>query len=531
MTIADLKIRSRLYLGFGTVVLILGVLVAVAYTNAARLAQANINNVRSYEAVEQTHAMLESLVSIQTGQRGYAITGMDNFLEPLENGKKAFVDRAAKARALTSDDPQQQERLSRLEAEQRKWLKSAIEPVLKMRRGITAGLIQMESLVQFEQSGRGERSMVQMRAVLAEIGAAEMALLAKRSAEVTALQQLTNKILIGGGLLAAALAVALALLLVRSIVTPLSRAIEIAQTVASGDLTSDIEVRSSDESGQLLQALKDMNDSLVQLVGQVRHGSDAISSASGDIASGNMDLSARTVQQAASLRDTMASMDLLTGTVRQNADHARQASQFALSASEIAVRGGQVVTQVVATMDAINASSRKIVDNIAVIDGIAFQTNILALNAAVEAARAGEQGRGFAVVASEVRTLAQRSAQAAKEIKALISDSAAQVAAGSALVSEAGVTMSEIVDSARRVTGIIAEISSASQAQIAGIEQINQAIVSMGQGTERNASVVQEAAAAAASLQAQAGRQTELMSVFRLDPGQLVAAAYAAGTE
>jgi methyl-accepting chemotaxis protein len=260
-----------------------------------------------------------------------------------------------------------------------------------------------------------------------------------------------------------------------------------------------------------------MNDSLAKVVGEVRQGTDTMATASSQIASGNQDLSSRTEQQASSLQETAASMEELTSTVKQNADNARQANQLAVSASEVAVRGGSVVSQVVDTMSAINTSSRKIVDIIAVIDGIAFQTNILALNAAVEAARAGEQGRGFAVVASEVRSLAQRSAAAAKEIKGLIDDSVGKVAAGSHQVAEAGQTMEEIVASVKRVTDIMGEIMSASHEQTQGIEQINQAISQMDQVTQQNAALVEEAAAAAGSLQEQAGSLSQVVSVFQLD--------------
>jgi methyl-accepting chemotaxis protein len=269
-----------------------------------------------------------------------------------------------------------------------------------------------------------------------------------------------------------------------------------------------------------MQALKDMNDSLVRIVGEVRNGTDTIASASGQIAAGNLDLSGRTEQQAGSLEETAASMEQLTATVKQNADNARQANQLAVAASGVAVRGGSVVAEVVGTMGAINASSRKIVDIIGVIDGIAFQTNILALNAAVEAARAGEQGRGFAVVAAEVRNLAQRSAAAAKEIKTLIGDSVDKVEEGSKQVAEAGKTMDEIVDSVKRVTDIMAEISAASQEQTSGIEQINQAIMQMDQVTQQNAALVEQAAAAAASLQEQASNLSQGVSVFKLDRRQ-----------
>jgi len=306
-------------------------------------------------------------------------------------------------------------------------------------------------------------------------------------------------------------------LLTRGIVRPIREAVTLAETVASGDLTRRIDATAKDETGALLRALRHMNDSLVNIVSEVRGGTDTISGASGEIAAGNMDLSSRTEQQAASLEETAASMEQLTGTVRQNADNARQANQLAITASNVAVEGGAVVGQVITTMGSINESSRKIVDIIGVIDGIAFQTNILALNAAVEAARAGEQGRGFAVVASEVRNLAQRSAAAAKEIKVLIGDSVDKVGVGAKLVDQAGATMEQVVSSIRRVTDIMAEITHASQEQTGGIEQVNQAIGQMDQVTQQNAALVEEAAAAAASMQDQAATLAQVVGVFKLD--------------
>jgi methyl-accepting chemotaxis protein len=325
-----------------------------------------------------------------------------------------------------------------------------------------------------------------------------------------------NIILILSGT-AALLACAFAYWVTRSITRPLDEAVKVAQAVASGDLTSRIEVKTTDETGQLLQALKDMNGSLIQIVGEVRGGTDTIVTASNQIASGNLDLSSRTEQQASSLEETASSLEELAASAKQNADNARQANQLAVSASDVAVKGGAVVSQVVDTMGAINASARKIVDIIGVIDGIAFQTNILALNAAVEAARAGEQGRGFAVVATEVRSLAQRSAAAAKEIKILIGDSVDKVGIGSGLVDQAGATMDEVVSSIKRVTDIMGEITAASTQQSAGIDQVNQAINQMDQVTQQNAALVEEAAAAAHSLLDQTGNLSQSVSVFRMD--------------
>ncbi|HWI83614.1 methyl-accepting chemotaxis protein, partial [Ramlibacter sp.] len=326
----------------------------------------------------------------------------------------------------------------------------------------------------------------------------------------------TMIVLAGLAIVAGAL---MAWLATRSVTRPLAEAVAVAGAVAAGDLTREVPVRSTDETGQLMQALKAMNQSLMRIVGGVRAGTDTIASASGQIASGTQDLSQRTEEQASSLEETAASMEQLTATVKQNAEHARQADALAQSAADVAVRGGRVVGEVVDTMGTINQASRRIADIIGVIDGIAFQTNILALNAAVEAARAGEQGRGFAVVAAEVRNLAQRSAEAAKEIKGLIDDSVGKVDAGTELVGQAGRTMEEVVGSIKRVTGIIGEIAAASQEQIAGIEQVNRAITEMDQVTQQNAALVEEASAASRSMQEQAGHLVDAVSLFKLEAG------------
>ena len=383
----------------------------------------------------------------------------------------------------------------------------------------------LERMLKLEEDGKAAEAkallMGEMRNVQHEYMNAVNALIhfqdglmkeaAKHANETHLLSQTLMYVSIG---IAIFLGILVAYLITRSITVPMGEAVKIAQTVAKGDLTSRIEVKTTDETGQLLQALKDMNDSLIRIVGEVRHGTETIATASSQIATGNQDLSSRTEEQASSLEETASSMEELTSTVRQNGDNANQANQLAISAADVAIKGGAVVSQVVQTMGSINDSSRKIVDIISVIDGIAFQTNILALNAAVEAARAGEQGRGFAVVATEVRNLAQRSAAAAREIKTLIDDSVDKVGQGSKLVEQAGATMTEIVSSIQRVTDIMSEITAATREQVDGIEQVNQAVMDMDTVTQQNAALVEEAAAAAESLQDQAANLVKVVSVF-----------------
>ena len=364
-------------------------------------------------------------------------------------------------------------------------------------------------------------------ASLSKLAQLEAQLLDVTAGQIRSRYENGRLLLISLGVAAILLGIACAYWITRSITRPITRAVEVAQAVSAGDLTSNIVVDSTDETGQLMHALKDMNDKLVSIVSQVRASTDSIATASGEIAAGNLDLSSRTEQQASSLEETASSMEELTSTVKHNADNARSANQLAIDASQIASRGGAVVSEVVSTMGSINDSSRKIVDIISVIDAIAFQTNILALNAAVEAARAGEQGRGFAVVATEVRNLAQRSSQAAKEIKGLIDDSVQKVEAGSQLVDKAGRTMDEIVQSISHVTQIMNQITDASEEQRAGIEQVNQAIGQMDQVTQQTAALVEEAAAAAESMQDQAARLSGVVGLFKLDARQVARAAAA----
>ncbi|EHL21137.1 methyl-accepting chemotaxis sensory transducer [Acidovorax sp. NO-1] len=348
--------------------------------------------------------------------------------------------------------------------------------------------------------------------------------LADSQADTSTLAKASQVLLGVGTLIAVALGALLAFTVTRSIVQPVQRGKQAAENIADGDLTHPIDASGNDETAQLLQALATMQSRLSTIVGNVRHNAEGVATASVEIATGNNDLSARTEQQASALQQTAASMEQLGSTVRQNADNARTANQLAMSASTVAQQGGNVVAEVVETMKGINDSSKKIADIISVIDGIAFQTNILALNAAVEAARAGEQGRGFAVVAGEVRSLAGRSAEAAKEIKGLIGTSVERVERGTALVDKAGATMTEVVGAIRRVTDIMGEISAASSEQSTGVAQVGEAITQMDQATQQNAALVEESAAAADSLRAQAAQLVEAMAVFHTGTGSSAAA-------
>jgi methyl-accepting chemotaxis protein len=352
---------------------------------------------------------------------------------------------------------------------------------------------------------------------------------ARRSNEITAeaaeAYALRRNLLIAACVVAAVFAGVAGTLVTRSITRPINRAVDVAQAVAQGDLSAHVDASGKDETAQLLRALDQMSRNLRGIVDKVRLSSDSIATGSAQIASGNADLSQRTEEQASALEQTAASMEELNSTVKQNADNAHQANQLAKNASEVALRGGDVVAEVVTTMQAINDSSKKIADIITVIDGIAFQTNILALNAAVEAARAGEQGRGFAVVASEVRSLAGRSAAAAREIKSLIGISVERVEQGTVLVDRAGVTMTDVVSSIRRVTDIVGEISAASAEQSTGVAQVGEAVTQMDQVTQQNAALVEQSAAAAESLKMQAQDLVQAVAVFKLAPGGVSLAA------
>jgi methyl-accepting chemotaxis protein len=521
---ANMQIGKRLGLGFA-VVLALSILMAgIAVWRLTAVASATREMMKQPLTMERAVSDLSRNINVAVARTTVIAKASDTSLagqfaaEAAALAKSGAGYRKVIESLVTGADaqPEEKEIFARLSATQKVYSDSR-DQVLKLKgEGNTeaANAVLNKTFLPTATSYQD---------IIADFVTTERRILVSTAARIDSIAEASRNLLVTLAALILLLGVLCAWWLTVGITGPLRKAVAVTRRVADGDLSGEIVVQGRDETGQLMQALKDMNGSLVRIVGQVRLGTDTIATASSEIASGNQDLSSRTEQQASSLEETASSMEELTSTVKQNAENARQANQLAITASGVAVKGGEVVTRVVDTMESINDSAKKIVDIIGVIDGIAFQTNILALNAAVEAARAGEQGRGFAVVASEVRSLAQRSAAAAKEIKTLIGDSVEKVDTGSKLVTEAGSTMEEIVDSVKRVTDIMAEIMAATQEQTAGIEQVNQAISQMDQVTQQNAALVEQAAAASKSMQDQAGNLAKAVSVFRLEGGQKTA--------
>jgi methyl-accepting chemotaxis protein len=510
----DLKIASKLFLSFGAILLLMVVLGVTSIASMGRINQASTDLSENWMPSVQAVMMVRGDVGdLRRAQLSHLLSqdaaGMNDADQRAAAALGALrKDQAVYAKLISSADEQAlydafTKQLDAFLAEHEKMLSLSRQMQKDEARAVSLGKAAALFAGMSEQVGK----LVDLN-VAGGVDASKSADSVFSRARALSIGLLVGIVAVG---------MLMAMWVARIVSRPLNDAVALARQVAGGDLTAEIAVSSRDETGQLMQALKEMNGNLQHLVAQVRSGTDTIATASSEIASGNADLSSRTEQQASSLEETASSMEELTSTVRQNADNARQARQLAVGASATAERCGEVSARVNTTMDSISASSRKIVDIISVIDGIAFQTNILALNAAVEAARAGEQGRGFAVVAGEVRNLAQRSAAAAREIKELIGDSVDKVNAGSLLVNEAGRTMDEVVASVRQVSDIVAEISAASAEQSAGIEQVNQAIAQMDQVTQQNAALVEQAAAAAESMQDQAVALTAVVGVFKLN--------------
>ena len=526
MNLRDFTIGTRLRIGFGAILAILVAMVLLTnylnYNNSKHLETGlTVASAKNLQASTMKSAMLETGIAMRNIGLQSDVSLMQKEEQKVKD-QRALYEKALndlKALGLSGEEQGVLAEISKLDGQTDTAFKEALAQILAFNTEGAAKIL----------SGRidplNQQTLAQINKLVNLQLAASNQVIGSSEGAVKSLMYL----LFGLGAAAVALGVVCAIVITRSITVPLAGAVVVAQRVASGELSSEVVVVGRDETSELLQALRDMNDSLATTVGEVRAGSELITTAAHEIAAGNADLSARTETQASSLEETASSMEELTSTVKQNADNARQANQLAVSASSVAEKGGNVVSQVVSTMGSIKESSSRIVDIIGVIDGIAFQTNILALNAAVEAARAGEQGRGFAVVASEVRNLAQRSAGAAREIKELISDSVDKVDAGSRLVDEAGHTMELVVTSIRQVADIMGEITAATQEQSNGIEEVNQAITQMDEMTQQNAALVEEAAAAAESMQEQAEILARAVSIFKLaSDGSRAAAAGAA---
>ena len=520
MNFGNMKVGTRLAAGFGLVLVLLGIALALSI-NRMTIIQSkidqiiNINNAKVMQLMTMRATVLDRMIAVRNVVLISDMAEMKPEVQRIQEQLAKFVTAEAALNKLLEDASTTENEKTLLIRTREK--NEMMLPLLD--KAVQLGLenkIPEATKVLLGEIRPVQKMLVSELSAMADL---EEKLSKEAGIEAQAMYENGRNLLLMLGAFALFLGAAAAFIITRGLVKQLggepNYAAEVASKIAAGDLESSIDLKSGDSSS-MLYAMKAMRDNLSDIVQQVRNGTDTIATASSQIAAGNLDLSSRTEQQASSLEETASSMEELTSTVRQNAENAGQANQLAVSASEVAQRGGDVVSEVVDTMAQINASARKIVEIIGVIDGIAFQTNILALNAAVEAARAGEQGRGFAVVATEVRSLAQRSAAAAKEIKSLIGDSVDKVESGSKLVGQAGVTMDEVVASVRRVTDIMGEITAASQEQSAGIEQVNQAITQMDQVTQQNAALVEEAAAAADSLQEQAASLSEIVSVFRL---------------
>ncbi|MBV8657131.1 MAG: MCP four helix bundle domain-containing protein [Burkholderiales bacterium] len=518
-----MKVGQRLALGFALVLVFLVVVTVVGIMRMAQIQNrldhvVGVNNVVTRLVIDMRNNVSDRVTSLRVLTLMTDADAMEPELNRFkeQTAKYDELQKKLSAQFATESSPEEKALLAQVKDSEG----VAMPAIAKASEMWLANKAEDATKVMIKEIKPAQKKWM---AALDQLAALEDKLNAQVQTDAAAGYASARNFMIIMGVLAVLISIGAAYVITRGLLKQLGGepdyTASIAGSIAKGDLSISINTSSTDKDSLLVE-MKEMRDSLVDIVGQVRTGTETIGTASREIAAGNIDLSSRTEMQASSLEKTASAMEELTSTVKQNADNAREANQLAANASDVAIKGGQVVSEVVETMSSINTSANKIVDIIGVIDGIAFQTNILALNAAVEAARAGEQGRGFAVVASEVRNLAQRSAGAAKEIKALIDDSVEKVGAGTKLVNQAGLTMDEVVAAVRRVTDIMSEIANASQEQSAGIEQVNRSIIEMDGMTQQNAALVEEAAAAAQSLQDQAAELARVVSIFKLTEGQ-----------
>ncbi|AUX30566.1 MULTISPECIES: CHASE3 domain-containing protein [Sorangium] len=500
--LAHIGVGRKLYLGFAAMVVIVVGLAGIAYKRFAELDEARSWDQHTYEVMLVVSDMTESLLDTETGGRGFIITGVESFLEPYRSGRDRFEKGLSRARELTKDNPRQQLRLDKVDKEHDEWLSSVLEPAIRHRRSADEAKVPADRAAEDVRQGRGKGLMDQMRATLKEIDDEEIALLGQRQAATNALVATMYVTLQIGGLLALVVAVVLAIVFSRMVLLPLNQAVSLHQRIAGGDFTGDVTVKSSDEFGQMLGAVKAMSERLAGLIGEVRSGAVSVSSVSVQLSATAQSLSQGTSEQAASVEETMTSLQQLSGTIAKNAANCKQVEETAHRRTRDAEQSGQAVRE---TVEAMKAITQRIV----IIEEIAYQTNLLALNAAIEAARAGEHGKGFAVVATEVRRLAERSRDAAKEIGSF--------AASSILVAErSGQLIAELVPSIRETAELVQGVAVASKEQSNGVGQISGAVELIEQATQRNAAIAEELASTAAELSAQAEQLQNVMASFRL---------------
>ncbi|WP_437751679.1 CHASE3 domain-containing protein [Sorangium sp. So ce1389] len=500
--LAHIGVGRKLYLGFAAMVVIVFGLAGTAYKRFAELDEARSWDQHTYEVMLATNEIMKSLLDTETGERGFLITGVESFLEPYRSGRDRFERNLNRARELTRDNPRQQVRLEKVANDHSEWLSSVLEPIIQLRRSADEAKAPADRAFDEVRQGRGKILMDQMRATLKEIDDEELALLGQRQAATNALVTSMYVTLQIGGLLALIVALVLAVVFSRMVLVPLTQAVSIHQRIAGGDFTGDVTVKSSDEFGQMLGAVKGMSERLAGLIGEVRSGAVSVSSVSVQLSATAQSLSQGTSEQAASVEETMASLQQLSGAIAKNAANCKQVEETAHRRTKDAEHSGQAVRE---TVEAMKAIAQRIV----IIEEIAYQTNLLALNAAIEAARAGEHGKGFAVVATEVRRLAERSRDAAKEIGSF--------AASSITVAErSGQLIAELVPSIRETAELVQGVAVASKEQSNGVAQISGAVELIEQSTQRNAAIAEELASTAAELSAQAEQLQNVMASFRL---------------
>ncbi|ADD75919.1 Tcp [Pantoea ananatis LMG 20103] len=514
--LSNTSIRTRLYIAFGAITLVMIVVCGMFYAGFGRVTQASQLNIHTYQVVEGLNKATENLLNMETGVRGFALNGKPQMLVPFNEGKQAFSRYIESTHQLTQDNPEQQKRLVDLENRQKAWLETYAQKVIDARERLNQGSLDQQRFFELFASGEGKVQMDAMRSVIESMIATEKSLLQARADELITERTKTRMTLTGGLVLSTAISLVLGLLISRSISRPLTLAVNTADTIARGDLTSVITVDRKDETGKLLAALANMQNHLRTLVSQIKDSAASVELAASEIAQGNTELSSRTEEQAAALQQTAASMEQITATVRNNTSVAESTASSARETESLTRASEKAVNEMSQTMHSISVSAAKVKEITAVIQSIAFQTNILALNAAVEAARAGEHGRGFAVVASEVRTLAQRSASSSREIGTLIEEAVSGVEKG---VKAADNTAHSILKAASEVASLaqyMDGLALASVEQMQGVSQVSVAVTQMDSVTQSNAALVEQSASASQSLTEQARSLRVLTAAFQI---------------